>query len=91
MPGGINTTFILVAVAMGALYFMMTSSEKKKTQAQDAMRADLRVGDRVITIGGIVGRVVTVKEETVTIETTSEKTRLLIMKRSIAQRESDAD
>ena len=78
---------LLMLIPFALLYFFMVRPQKKKEQAQAEMRNDIAPGDRVITIGGIVGRVVNVKEDTITIETGSEKTRLKMMKAAISQRE----
>ena len=80
-------TMLLMLIPFALLYFFMVRPQKKKEQAQAEMRNDIAPGDRVITIGGIVGRVVNVKEDTITIETGSEKTRLKMMKAAISQRE----
>ena len=80
-------TMLLMLIPFALLYFFMVRPQKKKEQAQAEMRKDISPGDRVITIGGIVGRVVNVKDDTITIETGSEKTRLKMMKAAISQRE----
>jgi len=79
---------ILMLIPFALLYFFALRPQRQKEKAQEEMRSDISIGDRVITIGGIVGRVVNVKDETVTIETGSEKTRLVMMKTAISQRES---
>ena len=85
---GDNTyTMLLMLIPFAMLYFFMVRPQKKKEKAQAEMRSDIMPGDRVITIGGIIGRVVNVKDDTVTIETGSEKTRLKMMKAAISQRE----
>ena len=85
---GDNTyTMLLMLIPCAMLYFFMVRPQKKKEKAQAEMRSDIMPGDRVITIGGIIGRVVNVKDDTVTIETGSEKTRLKMMKAAISQRE----
>ena len=80
-------TMLLMLIPFALLYFFMVRPQKKKEQAQAEMRNDISPGDRVITIGGIVGRVVNVKDDTITIETGSEKTRLKMRKAAISQRE----
>ena len=85
---GDNTyTMLLMLIPFAMLYFFMVRPQMKKEKAQAEMRSDIMPGDRVITIGGIIGRVVNVKDDTVTIETGSEKTRLKMMKAAISQRE----
>ena len=86
--GNTPYTMLMMLVPFALLYFFVLRPQQKKEKAEAERRSDIAAGDRVITIGGIVGRVVNVKDETVTIETGSEKTRLVMMKASISQREA---
>ncbi len=65
-------------------YFFMIRPQKKKEKEIAEMRANLKVGDKVITIGGVVGTIVLIKEDYVTIETTGMKTRLEFTKWGIS-------
>lgn len=65
------------------LYFMMIRPQKKKEQQIREMRDALRVGDQVVTIGGIYGKILKVKEDVITIEVGSAKTKLEMTKWSI--------
>ena len=57
-------TMILLMVAMFAImYFVMIRPQKKQQKKEQEMRDSLQVGDEITTIGGIMGRVVTVKED----------------------------
>ena len=75
--GGNGITTILMIVGVFALmYFLMIRPEKKREKAAQEMRAALQVGDEVTTIGGIIGKVVSIKEETFVLETTRDRTRI---------------
>lgn len=75
--GGTNYMFlILMAVMVVALYFFMLRPQKKKEKQATALRNSIEVGDEVTTIGGIVGRVVSTKEDTFVIETAGERSRM---------------
>ncbi len=75
---------ILMLVAMFAiLYFLMIRPQKKQEKADAQMRESLQIGDEVITVGGIMGRIVTVKEDSIVIETGADKTKLRITRTSI--------
>lgn len=76
--GGGNTwTFILMIVVLAAaLYFLMWRPQKKKEKQATEMRNSLEIGDEVTTIGGIVGRVVSLKEDTFVIETAGDRSRM---------------
>ncbi len=70
-------SMILMLVVMGAaLYFLMFRPQKKREQQQKDMRNSITVGDEVTTIGGVVGRVVSIKEDTFVIETAGDRSRM---------------
>ena len=69
--------FALILVLM---YFMMIRPQRKKQKEEQQMRNSIRVGDEITTIGGIVGRVVTVKDETLVIETGANCNKMVIKK-----------
>lgn len=72
-------------------YILMIRPQRKRDKADRAMRNALMTGDRVCTIGGVIGRVVAVTDETVTIESTSNHTRLKMYKWAIREKiEKDA-
>ena len=56
--------FFTLALMLVLLYFMIYRPQKKQEKKDAAMRAALEIGDQVVTIGGIVGRVVAIKEDT---------------------------
>ena len=72
--------FILILVVM---YFLMIRPQQKKQKEEAKMRANLRVGDELTTIGGIKGRVVSIKDDTVTIETSNDRTKIVFEKAAI--------
>jgi preprotein translocase subunit YajC len=67
------------------MYFFMIRPQKKQEKEQNAMRNNLAVGDEITTIGGIIGKVVSIKEETCVIETTHERTKIRILKSAISR------
>ena len=81
--GGIWTTVIMIAVLFLFLYFFMIRPQKKQEKRDAEMRDSLAVGDEVTTIGGIIGKVVSIKEETFVLETTKEKTHIRFLKGAI--------
>lgn len=72
--------FLPLVLMLGVLYFFMIRPQKKREKEINDMRSNLKVGDKVITIGGIVGEIVIIKDDYVTIETTGMKTRVEITK-----------
>ncbi len=69
-------SILLIAALFVGMYFLMIRPEKKRERAAQEMRAALQVGDEVTTIGGIIGKVVSIKEETFVLETTRDRTRI---------------
>ncbi|MDD5903064.1 MAG: preprotein translocase subunit YajC [Oscillospiraceae bacterium] len=79
--GGGNASMILLLLAFFVLmYFLMIRPEKKKQKKVEAMRNALTVGDEIVTIGGIMGVVVNVTEDNITIETGEDKVRIQFKK-----------
>lgn len=79
-----GTSMILLMVAMFAImYFVMIRPQKKRQKEEQAMRDSTEIGDEITTIGGICGRVVTVKENHIIIETSSDRTKMQITKTAI--------
>ena len=65
------------------MYFFMIRPQKRQQQEDAMMRDSLAVGDEVTTIGGIIGKVVSIKGETFVLETTREKTKIRFLKGAI--------
>lgn len=79
-----NMTFIIVMVLMfAAMYFIMIRPNRKREKEAAAMRNSLDIGDEVTTIGGIVGRVVSIKEDTIVLETAGERSRIRFLRGAI--------
>jgi preprotein translocase subunit YajC len=76
-------SILLIVVMFVALYFFMIRPQKKQEKAQNDMRNNLQVGDEITTIGGIIGKVVSIKEETVTIETSHDRTKMRILRSAV--------
>ena len=74
---------IIMIVMLVAMWWFTSRSQKKRDQEAQDMRDSLQVGDEVTTIGGIIGKVVSIKEETFVLETTKEKTHIRFLKGAI--------
>ena len=77
------TTIIMLVVMVAVFYFFMYRPQKKQEKATNDMRNSLQVGDEITTIGGIIGKVVSIKEETAMIETGRDGTKIRILKSAI--------
>lgn len=74
--------FVLVIVVM---YFMLIRPQKKKDKQLQDMRSNIEIGDTVVTIGGIVGLVVSIKEDTVVIETGTDRSKIRFKRWAISE------
>lgn len=81
--GGGWGTIIMLVVVVAAFYFLMIRPQKKQEKQANELRNSLAVGDEVTTIGGIVGKIVSLREETVVLETTKDKTHIRFLRAAI--------
>ena len=76
--------FFTLALMLVLLYFMIYRPQKKQEKKDAAMRAALEIGDQVTTIGGIVGRVVAIKDDTFVLETGADRVKIRFLKNAIS-------
>lgn len=81
----ILTALIPLALIIVVFYFLLIRPEKKRSKQMKEMLDNLQIADEVVTTGGIIGRVLSIKEDTVLIETGSDRTKLRILRSSIAE------
>ena len=82
---GSNWTMILMMVGVFVImYFLMIRPQKKKQKEEQNMRDSIQVGDEITTIGGIMGRVVTVKEDSIIIETGADRNKMKITRWAVS-------
>lgn len=67
------------------MYFMVIRPQRTREKQQTEMRNSIEVGDGVTTIGGVVGRVVSVKDDTILIETGSDRVKIRLMKWAVQE------
>ena len=78
-------SMIIMLVAMFAIfYFMIIRPENKKKKKTEEMRNSLSLGDEITTIGGIIGKIVQITEDTITFETGEDRVRLQTKKWAIS-------
>ena len=83
LGGGMGFTWIIMIVMLVGMWWFTSRSQKKRDKEAQDMRDSLQVGDEVTSIGGIIGKVVSIKEETFVLETTKEKTHIRFLKGAI--------
>lgn len=74
---------LMLVVMFVAMYFLTIRPQKKAEKEANDMRNNLQVGDEVTTIGGIIGRIVSIKDETCVLETTKNGTKIRFLKSAI--------
>ena len=92
--GGGWVTLLLMVAMVAVFYFVGLRPQKKQEKAQNEMRNSLTVGDEITTIGGIIGKIISIKEETCVIETSHDRTQIRILKSAISRvdvKAEDAD
>lgn len=77
-PQSLIFMVVWLAVIFGAMYFIMIRPQRKKQKEEKKMRDNLQIGDEIVTIGGIYGRVISLKEDTIVIESASDHSKLTI-------------
>lgn len=85
--GTLGSTIMMVVmiVALVAVMFFTSRSNKKQERETQNMRDNLQVGDEITTIGGIIGKIVSIKEETLVLETSHDRTRIRILKSAVSR------
>ncbi len=73
--GGLLTSTIPFVLVLAVMYFMLVAPQRKREKRLEDLRAGLEIGDGVVTMGGIVGRIISLKEDTVVVETASSRIR----------------
>ncbi len=85
------TTGGMIVVLVLVFYFLLWRPQKKQQRETDQMRNSVERGDVITTLGGIVGIVLTVKEDNILIETSGDKTKIQIQRWAIRSIEKKAD
>ncbi len=83
-PSSPAFSLVLMVLLIAMIYFMMIRPQRKKEKADKEMRDALRVGDEVITIGGIIGKVEKINEKSIIISTSAGKNKIEFLKSAIA-------
>ena len=89
--GGMGGTLLMLAVMFAIFYFMLIRPENKRKKEAEQMRSSVRTGDKIVTIGGIIGTVVNVKESRIVIETGADQVRIELAKWALSTNETAAE
>ena len=83
-PMGGGSMIIMMVVMLAVFYFFLIRPENKKKKEANEMRNALKVGDNITTIGGIIGDVVSIKDDSIVIETSADKVRIEFSKWAVS-------
>jgi len=87
-----NFSYILMFVVLIVVfYFFLIRPENKKKKKLEDMRNQLAVGDEITTIGGIVGKIVSIKDDLITFETGEDRVRMQVTKWAISTTGKDTN
>ena len=89
--GGMLPTILMLVIMLGVFYFLMIRPENKRKKEAEQMRSSVRTGDKITTIGGIVGTVVNVKDDKIVIETSADQVRIEFSKWAISTNDTAAE
>ena len=87
-PVSMLSPILMMVIMVVIFYFILIRPENKRKKEAEAMRSAVKKGDKITTIGGIVGVVVDVKEEKIVIETGADQVRIEFAKWAISSNES---
>ena len=88
--GGGMTSLIMIVAMIAVFYFLMIRPENKRKKEAEQMRSAVKTGDEIVTIGGIIGTVVSVKDEKFVMETGADQVRIELAKWAISTNETAA-
>ena len=89
--GSIIPTIVMIVAMVAIFYFFIIRPEGKKKKAVNEMRESLKVGDEITTIGGVVGTICALKEETIVMETGAERVRIEFTRWAISSKGKQAE
>ena len=88
---GMASPLIMMVLMLVIFYFMLIRPENKRKKEAEQMRSAVKKGDKIVTIGGIVGNVVDVKENKIVMETGADQVRIELEKWAISSNQTAAD
>ena len=88
---GMSSSIIMLVAMVAIFYFMLIRPENKRKKEAEQMRSSVKTGDKITTIGGIIGTVVHVKDEKIVIETSADQVRIELAKWAISSNETAAE
>ena len=78
------SSIIMIVLLFVVFYFFLIRPENKKKKKLQQMRNELKVGDQITTIGGMVGKIVSIKDDMITFETGEDRVRIQVLRWAIS-------
>ena len=88
---GMGSSALMLIIMLAVFYFLLIRPENKRKKEAEEMRSSVKNGDKIVTIGGIYGTVVNVKESKIVIETGADQVRIELEKWAISSNETAAE
>ena len=88
---GMSSSVIMLVAMLAIFYFMLIRPENKRKKEAEQMRSSVKTGDKIVTIGGIAGTVVNVKDSRIVLETGADQVRIELEKWAISTNETAAE
>ena len=85
-----GATIIMLIAMVAIFYFMLIRPENKRKKEAEELRTNLKVGDQITTIGGIIGTVVNIKDDKFVIETGADQVRIELQKWALSTNDTAA-
>ena len=89
--GSMWTSIIMMALIILVFWFFIIRPQRKKDKETAKMRSELQVGDEIVTIGGIIGFIVSMKEDSLVIETGSDRSKVRLARWAISGKNTTAE
>ena len=89
--GSMWSSIIMMALIIVVFWFFIIRPQRKKDKETAKMRSELQVGDEIVTIGGIIGIIVSMKEDSLVIETGSDRSKVRLARWAIRGKNTTAE
>ena len=89
--GSMWSSIIMMALIIVVFWFFIIRPQRKKDKETAKMRSELQVGDEIVTIGGIIGIIVSMKEDSLVIETCSDRSKVRLARWAISGKNTTAE
>ena len=90
LGGDMGGTLLMIGGMIAVFYFLLIRPENKRKKEAEQLRSSLKVGDQITTIGGIIGTVVSVKDDKFVMETSADQVRIELAKWAISTNDTAA-